>query len=85
MLASGNVVMAYNPTTGPRVPLRVSLSEDGGLTWPHSRDLETRGSEFSYPSLLQTPHDGYIHVSYTYNRETIKYVKFQENWIRNGE
>lgn len=38
--------------------------------------------EYSYPSVLQTS-DGYIHVTYTYNRETIKYVKFMESWIYN--
>ena len=36
--------------------------------------------EYSYPTVLQTS-DGYIHVTYTYNRETIKYVKFMESWI----
>lgn len=58
---------------------------DGGITWPYSRYLESSNitsQEFSYPSLLQTP-DNYIHVSYTYNRLTIKYVKFQESWIMN--
>ena len=84
VLTNGHVVLAYNPTTGPRVPLRVSLSEDGGLTWPYSRDLESGGgTEFSYPSLLETGHDGFIHVSYTFNRQTIKYVRFQESWIKN--
>ncbi|CAI8045465.1 hypothetical protein GBAR_LOCUS25152 [Geodia barretti] len=84
VLSNGHVVLVYNPTTGPRVPLRVSLSEDGGLSWLHSRDLETNGTEFSYPSLLQTP-DSFIHVSYTYNRQTIKYVKFMESWIMDGQ
>ena len=36
--------------------------------------------EYSYPSVLQTS-DGYIHITYTFNRETIKYVKFTESWI----
>jgi predicted neuraminidase len=86
VLNNGHILLVYNPTTKARVPLRVSLSEDRGATWPYSRDLETSNDtslEYSYPSLLQTP-DDFIHVTYTYDRLTIKYVKFLENWIRGG-
>jgi predicted neuraminidase len=43
------------------------------------------GSLFSYeyPSIVQTP-DGTIHVSYTFRRRTIKYVNFDENWMKGG-
>ena len=83
VLQSGNIALVYNPTHSERYPLRISLSEDGGKTWQCSRDLETgkSGNEYSYPSILQSP-DNYIHVSYTYNRDTIKYVKFKEDWIK---
>ena len=62
----------------------MSLSEDGGTTWPYYRDLESGNvtAEYSYPCITQTTNDDeYIHVSYTYNRDTIKYVKFLESWI----
>ena len=80
---NGNIALVYNPTHSERYPLRISLSKDGGKTWNYSRDLEAgeSGDEYSYPSILQSP-DGYIHVSYTYNRDTIKYVKFKEDWIK---
>lgn len=83
VLQSGNIAIMYNPTHNERYPLRISLSEDEGKTWRYSRDLETghSGNEFSYPTILQSA-DGYIHVSYTYNRDTIKYVKFKEDWIK---
>lgn len=83
VLQSGNIAIMYNPTHNERYPLRISLSEDEGETWRYSRDLETghSGNEFSYPTILQSA-DGYIHVSYTYNRDTIKYVKFKEDWIK---
>ncbi len=87
VLISGNVAIVFNPTTSARNPIRVALSKDGGRTWPHYKDLEYHSMhvldssvEYSYPSILQSP-DGYIHVSYTYNRETIKYSKFKEEWI----
>lgn len=86
MLSSGNMAIVFNPTTKGRNQIRIAVSKDGGETWPSYRDLEytplngEKSVEYSYPSLLQTQ-DGYIHVSYTYNRETIKYVKFKESWI----
>ncbi len=83
VLANGHVALVYNPTTHARNPMRVSISLDGGQTWAYSKDLEVSSStdvEFSYPSIIQTA-DGAIHVSYTYNRDTIKYVKFMEDWI----
>jgi predicted neuraminidase len=92
---------AAPPSTGrsafwgaPRAPMTLALSSDGGLTWPHRRNLEvgdgfcmTNNSkdklnrEFSYPSLCQTP-DGAVHVAYTYWRQAIKYVRVDANWIR---
>lgn len=47
---------------------------------PHDSQQAITDVEYSYPSVLQSS-DGYIHVTYTYNRETIKYVKFMESWI----
>ena len=37
--------------------------------------------EYSYPSVVQSA-DGKIHISYTFRRETIKYVQITEHWIR---
>ena len=78
----------------PRAPLTLAVSDDGGLTWPHRRNLEigdgfcmTNNSkdklnrEFSYPSLCQSA-DGTLHVAYTYWRQAIKYVRVSEAWIR---
>ena len=81
-----------NKTKYGRTPLNVALSYDGGVTWPHIRALqktndgEAAGAsvEFSYPSVLQTA-DGIIHISYTYDRDTIKYRQITEQWIRNDD
>ena len=97
---SDHIVMAYNPQTSGRDPLGVAVSLDGGVTWPHKRDLQhgdslnsllsdsntgsSNGNEFSYPSTLITydeNNDATIHVTYTYNRQTIKYKRFKESWI----
>lgn len=81
-----------------RKPLSIALSQDGGDTWPWVRDIETGSSagqqngvqedrgtheEYSYPSLLQDA-NGKINVAYTYRREAIKVVRFDEEWIKKG-
>ncbi|TPG47251.1 glycosyl hydrolase [Roseomonas nepalensis] len=78
----------------PRAPMSIAISDDEGRTWPHRRNLEvgdgycmTNNSkdrlnrEFSYPSVCETA-DGVLHVSYTYWRQAIKYVRTSAAWVR---
>lgn len=57
-----------------------------GKTWKYTRNLELVtagdiGVEFSYPTLFQDA-SGRIHISYTYNRQTVKHrVLPNEQWI----
>ncbi|MCK8785736.1 exo-alpha-sialidase [Roseomonas sp. NAR14] len=80
----------------PRAPMTLAISEDGGRTWPLRRNLEvgdgycmTNNSkqglnrEFSYPTVVQTP-DGDLHVSYTYFRQAIRYVRVPLGWVNAG-
>lgn len=98
VLKSGAILMAFNnhsDTKQPRSPLTVALSYDDGLTWPHQRNVQIHDDddpsnvgEYSYPSLIQSfwtsSDDNDIHLVFTYDRQTIKYVRFNEKWIRNG-
>lgn len=87
-LASGATILIFNNSTKDRTPLTAALSKNGGASWGASRNLQVHddnstnvsGVEYSYPSVLQTP-DGNIHVAYTYDRQTIKYVRFTESWV----
>ena len=68
-----------------RNPLVISLSEDGGKTWPYKKELITDEGlegepEFSYPSLIQDD-TGLIHIAYTYLREYIRYDTIKESEI----
>ncbi|WP_159995453.1 exo-alpha-sialidase [Roseomonas sp. 18066] len=78
----------------PRAPMTLAISEDGGRTWPHRRNLETGDGycmtnnsreglnrEFSYPSITQTA-DGRLHIAYTVYRQAIKYVSVAEAWVK---
>jgi predicted neuraminidase len=82
------------PRTGPRKPLSIALSQDHGNTWKWVRDIETGCTteqhpsaddeeEYSYPSVLQDE-AGNINVAYTFKRKTIKVVRFEEDWIKQG-
>lgn len=82
-----------NPHTASRSILSVALSTDNGKTWPWVRDLQSgneppafrpgEDAEYAYPSVVQSPH-GMIRVAFTFRRETIKYMTFKEDWIKNG-
>jgi predicted neuraminidase len=95
---NSSVGVRDKPATSARKPLSIALSRDNGASWPWVRDIETgnpssleidsRGKqkvheEFSYPSVLEDA-QGKINVAYSYNRKTIKVVRFEEEWITQG-
>jgi predicted neuraminidase len=98
ILKSGAVIMTFNnhnDSRRARSPLTVALSYDHGITWPYHRDVQIHDDdgphigEYSYPSLLQSSWSGSddndIHLVYTYDRLTIKYIRFNEKWVRQGQ
>jgi predicted neuraminidase len=87
-LANGHWVLIYNDTVSGRNSLAVSLSEDEGKTWSHTRHLEkhAKGS-YHYPAIIQGA-DGAIHAAYSYFVEggkTMKHAAFNEDWIKAGD
>jgi len=83
-LANGNILLIYNDCEDdPRNTLDVALSDDEGMTWKWKRNIEKAEGQgrFDYPSIIQA-RDGKIHATYSYNVETIKYVVFDEKWIK---
>lgn len=81
-LRDGRQLLVYNPTEknwGNRVPLSIALSADG-KKWKRVLDLEPlrattdeENEEYSYPTVIQDA-DGKVHIVYTWNRKTVKYV-----------
>lgn len=88
-----NANSAQNPEKGKvawpglRNPVVVSVSEDGGNTWPIGRIIEhaegfigaenkTNNSQFEYPTIYQDA-KGILHLVYAYkNRICVKYNSF---------
>jgi predicted neuraminidase len=83
-LRSGALVLAFNNSSHRRTPLCVALSDDEGLTWPHMRTLQNEDGEFSYPTLIESQ-SGRIHGVYTWRRQWIQSVEFDEAWLREGQ
>ena len=78
--------------SGPRAPLSLAFSSDGGATFEVAGDLDegdgyclTNNSrdrlnrELSYPAIHQAP-DGSLDVAYTWFRQTIKHVRIPAGW-----
>ena len=80
-LPDGAILGVVNPVFQDRTPLAMVISRDGGLTWTTRRVLEdARGREYSYPSLIRTAR--YYHLTYTYERNRIKHVVFNDAWLQ---
>lgn len=72
-LGNGYHVLVVNPLKKGRNKL-VLLGSNDGISWEELLVLENEEKgEFSYPAIIQAK-DGTLHISYTYNRERIKYV-----------
>lgn len=83
-LADGRQLLVYNardenaprPLVGEsdRCPLNVALSADG-VHWRMMATLEDKPCPhgYAYPAVIQT-RDGWVHITYTWNREKIKHV-----------
>ncbi|SHF22513.1 Predicted neuraminidase (sialidase) [Mariniphaga anaerophila] len=79
-LKDGRHVLVYNhidPSSdwGDRNILNVAVSNDG-INWEAAVLLENDpdpDGEYSYPAVMQAK-DGKIHITYTWNRKTIKHV-----------
>jgi predicted neuraminidase len=71
-LKDGRQLVVYNHTTHGRSPLNVAVSSDGE-SWQAALVLEHAPGEYSYPAVMQAA-DGQVHISYTWNRVSIKHV-----------
>jgi predicted neuraminidase len=87
-LKNGNWVLIYNDTLRGRNSLAVSLSQDEGKTWSHTRHLEKHDQgSYHYPSIIQGA-DGTLHAAYSYFVEggkSMKHAAFNEDWIKAGD
>ena len=75
-LKNGMHLLICNPIEKGRNKISVLSSADG-KNWDNLIVLEDQPKgEFSYPAIIQAK-DGTVHITYTYNREKIKYVKLE--------
>lgn len=75
-LQNGYHLLVANPIKKGRNKLSLFGSTDG-ITWNELYKLENEAEgEFSYPAIIQSK-DGKVHISYTFNREKVKYVSLK--------
>lgn len=83
-LKSGRLVLVYNDSMNERTPLTVSVSSDGGKTWPIKRNLATGPYDYAYPYAIQA-RDGRIHIVYTsHERSVVNHAVLDEAWLLHG-
>lgn len=81
-LSDGSVLMALNDNAVDRRDLTLVISQDGRTDWKRVVVLENQeGEGFCYPSMIRG-RDGLIHLVYTWKKERIRYMAFNEAWLR---
>lgn len=91
-LKDGDWIMVYNDLESGRYLLAAAISGDEGGSWKWKRHLDGRPdlpsrNQYHYPSVMQSQ-DGAIHVTYSYYTpagQTIKHVRFGEEWVKEGD
>ena len=73
-LATGHLVLAYNPSKSERTPLALSYSSDEGQTWSPPQTIDDGDPQLSYPSLWQS-NDGRIHLPYPERLMRIRHIE----------
>lgn len=80
-LTDGRLLAAYNDSACDRHNLALAVSADEGRSWKRIAVLEDQpGSSFSYPYLMRAS-DGMLRMAYTWKKQAIKVVGFNEAWI----
>jgi predicted neuraminidase len=79
--ADGGIVLVFNDSEQGRARLSLAHSKDGGR-WRKLLDLEdgATGEEYSYPYLIRA-RDGDYHLIYTWRRERMVHVRFNQAWL----
>ncbi len=75
-LPDGRIALLYNHTEQGRTPLHLSISADEGKSWKTLAVLEDEPGEYSYPAIIYGS-DGALHMTYTWRRETVRYVRVE--------
>lgn len=78
-LHDGRAVLVYNASQNARTPLCLAVSSDG-QSWRHALVLEDTAGEYSYPAVIQAS-DGSLHLTYTWNRRRIRYVRLSPDEV----
>lgn len=78
-LHDGRALLVYNPSQEARSPLCLAVSSDG-LSWRNVLVLEDGVGEYSYPAVIQAK-NGSLHLTYTWNRRRIRYVRLSPNEV----
>lgn len=95
-LPNGHWAIAYNDTEDGRHSLAVSISDNEGKSWDHTRHLELDRREKpntgAYPAIIAAQ-DGAIHLTYSFTTEgdgsgrteNIRYTRLSEDWVKAGD
>ncbi len=79
-LATGELLLVYNPSRADRTPLAVSYSTDDGRTWSSPITIANGKPQLSYPCVIQD-RAGIVHVVFSHRLTHIEHVTFDRAWL----